>query len=81
MSTYGHGPTAREQRIIDLKEAGNDDGFIAHELGLSERYVQQVVQALFAPPVTDWQAGARIGSASLLKALRLYHPERCRGAA
>ncbi len=81
MSAYGHGPTAREQQVIDLKEQGLEVSDIAQALNLSERYVRQVLQALFAPKVGGWQKAAQSGSANLLAALRRHHPDRCaRGA-
>lgn len=81
MSVYGHGPTVREQMIIDLTERGIDAAGIAERLGLSEGYVRQVAQALVAPPVGAWEAGARKGTANLLAALRRHHPQRCGGEA
>ena len=79
MSTYGHGPTVREQQVIDLRESGMQPGEIAQATGLSEGYVQQVLSNLLAPKPVDWQSPARRGSSDLLSALRRHFPQRCGG--
>lgn len=72
-----HGPTARERAVLELAEARVPNDEIARLLELTPRYVYQVVQALLAPKLHDWQSPARRASAELLNALRSHHPERC----
>lgn len=77
MSIYGHGPTVREQRILDLHAAKVAAADIAAELGVKQSYVKQVVTALYLPAMADWQSPARVASDNLAAALRRHHPERC----
>lgn len=77
MSVYGHGPTRREQAILDLHEEGKSLVDIGNKLDVSPHYAAQVVRSLAQPPLGDWQKSARQGSASLLRALQRHHPERC----
>ena len=77
MSAFGHGPTRRETAILDLHDRRMEPDDIARELDLAPRYVRQVIASLANPPVGDWQAAARMGSAALLRALRRHHPDRC----
>lgn len=80
MSTYGHGPTRREQRVLDLWEQNKKSAEIAEITGLDLRYVQQVISNLGAPIPDAWHASARFGSQALIAAIRRHHPDRC-GAA
>lgn len=77
MSRDHHGPSAREQQILDLWEADVGPDSIAAQLGLSPSYVQQIIRSLAAPKGEDWQSAARFGSESLIRAIRRYHPDRC----
>jgi hypothetical protein len=77
MSAYGHGPTRREQAILDLHDGGRKPDDIGNELALSPRYVRDVIQRLGNPLVGDWQASAKAGSEALLRALKRHHPDRC----
>lgn len=77
----GHGPSAREQAILDRYEACRDIATVADELGLTRRYCEQVVRELFAPKLDNWQSSARMGSELLYRAIRRHHPERCGVAA
>lgn len=77
MSAYNHGPTARENRVLALWEKNMDAEAIADELGMSKRYVQQVISNLAVPAMTNWQGPAAAASDKLLAALRRHHPERC----
>lgn len=43
---HGHGPTAREQAILDRTDAGAKVVDVADELGLSPAYVHQVASNL-----------------------------------
>lgn len=77
MSIYGHGPTVREQRILDLYEAKVAPADIAAKLEVKVSYVQQVVARLHRPLLEDWQSPAAEASERLVAALRRHHPERC----
>lgn len=77
MSIYGHGPTVREQRILDLYEAKVAPADIAAKLEVKVSYVQQVVARLHRPRLEDWQSPAAEASERLVAALRRHHPERC----
>lgn len=77
MTIYGHGPTVREQQVLDLYEADVAPADIAAKLGMQVGYVQQVVARLHRPTLEDWQSPAAEASDRLLAALRRHHPERC----
>lgn len=77
---YAHGPTRREQQIIDLAEQGLRADQIAAVLGLKENYVRDRIAALVNPKLEDWQSPAVSGSKALLAALRRHFPERCGSA-
>lgn len=46
VDTTGHGPSNREQQILDRHDAGMPVRQIAGELGLGRNYVEQVTQRL-----------------------------------
>lgn len=77
MTIYGHGPTVREQQVLDLYETNVAPADIAAKLGMQVSYVQQVVARLHRPVLEDWQSPAAEASERLVAALRRHHPERC----
>lgn len=77
MSFHGHGPTVREQAILDLHEAKVAPADIAAKLEVKQSYVKYVVDTLHLPQLVDWQNPARAASDNLVAALRRHHPERC----
>ena len=80
MSIFGHGITAREQSVIDLRDQGLSHEVIAARLGIATSYVSTISSRY---PVTEsnaWQNSAWLGSVALLAALQRHHPERCGGA-
>jgi DNA-binding MarR family transcriptional regulator len=77
MSIYGHGPTVREQQILDLHDAKVAPADIAAKLEVKQSYVKYVIDSLYLPKLVDWQNPAREASGDLVAALRRHHPERC----
>ncbi len=77
MSLWGHGPTAREQRILDMHAENISAADIAAELDVKPGYVKYVVDTLHRPALEDWQTPAAKASGDLVAALRRHHPERC----
>ena len=77
MSRDHHGPSAREQQVLDLWERDIAAADIAHQLDLKVDYVRRVVTMLGAPKGDDWHRSTRLASQTLLRALRRHHPERC----
>jgi hypothetical protein len=77
MTIFGHGPTAREQQILDMYDARIEYDAIAAQLEVKVSYAKQVVARLHRPTFEDWQSPAAEASECLLAALRRHHPERC----
>lgn len=77
MTIFGHGPTAREQQILDMYDAHAGFDAIADALEVKASYARQVVARLHRPVLEDWQSPAAEASERLLAALRRHHPERC----
>ena len=74
----GHGPTRREQQVLDLQEQGLGATEIARRPELKPSYVSSILGRLGGPGSDRaWETMVRMGSASLLAAIRRHHPERC----
>ena len=76
---HGHGPTKREQQVLDLWESGKSTKAIAVELGVQVSTVKCVIDRLggFGDAGVAFNAMVRQGSANLLAAIERFHPERC----
>lgn len=72
---FGHGPTAREEQILSLWDAGHRPAHIAAEMGVGEPYVSNVLSRLAnAGSSRKFEEMVERGSAALLRALRRHHP-------
>lgn len=76
---YGFGTAQLETMIMDLYDAGRSKAEIAEALNIRRETVEKITQNM-SEGATDLALGRSAtarGSAALIAAIRLHHPERC----
>lgn len=71
----GHGPTRREQEILDRSEAGETPAMIAAGMGIKTESVVRTLNLLHVSGANPFDAMVRHGSELLREAILRHHPD------